>query len=324
MQVIYLRHPYRPEQIPDGPVVLAMGFFDGVHIGHQTVIERARKLANERGVKLAVLTYTHHPSIVYKTSVDSFRYLSTFDRKLELLDQLGVDIVYGISFTSQLSAVVPQEFVDDYMVGLHAVAVVAGFDHTYGKKAIAGMAQLPAYAKGRFDVVEVKQVAIDQAKDSSTRIRQLIDDGQLAQANELLGYTYQTTGIIVHGEARGRTLGYPTANVDPTASERVPGIGIYAVWLQIGQRWYPGMASIGRNETFGEHRPVTIEINLLDFNQEVYGEEVKVAWGAYLRGQVKFDGADALVRQLDQDAADTRVFMAKHLQGPVEHLSMTQ
>ncbi|HAT55494.1 MAG TPA: bifunctional riboflavin kinase/FAD synthetase, partial [Lactobacillus sp.] len=158
MEVIYLRHPYRPEQIPNGPVVLAMGFFDGVHIGHQAVIERARQLADERGVKLAVLTYTHHPSIVYKTSVDSFRYLSTFDRKLQLLKQLRVDIVYGISFTSQLSAVDPQTFVDDYMVGLHAVAVVAGFDHTYGKKDVAGMKQLPRYAKGRFEVVEIHQV----------------------------------------------------------------------------------------------------------------------------------------------------------------------
>ncbi|GKT03279.1 riboflavin biosynthesis protein RibF [Furfurilactobacillus sp. WILCCON 0119] len=312
MQVIYLRQPYQQAQIPDTPVVLAMGFFDGVHLGHQTVINRARKLADERGVKLAVLTYTHQPALVYQNNPEVFRYLSRFDRKLALLKQLGVDIVYGVSFTSQLSALQPQTFVDDYMVGLHAVAVVAGFDHTYGKVDVASMKQLPAYANGRFDVVEVGQVSVKDAKDSSTRIRQAIDDGDVADANQLLGYTYQTTGIVVHGEARGRTLGYPTANIDPVVTERLPGIGIYAVWLKLGDVWYPGMASIGRNETFGDHRPVTIEINLLDFDQQIYGEEVVVAWGSHLRDQVKFSGVDDLVAQLDQDALATRAFMADH------------
>lgn len=309
MEVIYLRHPYQAEQIPDGNVVLAMGFFDGVHLGHQTVIKRAREIATARHAKLAVLTYTHHPSIVYQTSTESFRYLSTFDRKLSLLKQLGVDIVYGVSFTSKLASLTPQAFVDQYMVGLHAVAVVAGFDHTYGRKAVANMAQLPGYARDRFEVVEVGQVSMDHAKDSSTRIRELIDAGQVAHANELLGYTYQTTGIVIHGEARGRTLGYPTANVEGPAVQRLPGIGIYAVWLKVGADWHAGMASIGRNETFGAHRPVTDEIYLLDFNEEIYGEEVTIAWGGYLRDQVKFDGAEALVEQLDQDVINTQRFI---------------
>lgn len=316
MKVIYLRHPYQTAQIPEGPVVLAMGFFDGVHVGHQTVIKRARKMADERGVKLAILTYTHQPSLVYKNTAEGFRYLSAFDRKLSLLKALGADIVYGISFTSQLSALHPQKFVDQYMVGLHAVAVVAGFDHTYGKQDVANMDLLSDYAAGRFDVETVSEVAVDNDKASSTRIRAAIDAGDVSLANRLLGYTYQTTGIVVHGEARGRTLGYPTANINGPSTERLPTIGIYAVWVKLGPTWYQGMASIGRNETFGDNRPVTIEINLLDFNQEIYGEEVQVAWGGYLRGQVKFTGADALVEQLDQDVEETRAFMKEHVDGP--------
>lgn len=306
MQVINIRQPFDPARIPDGNVVLAMGFFDGLHLGHQAVIERARNFAKEYGLPLAVLTYDHHPSIVYHASEQRITYLSPVQRKLELLDELGVDITYLVSFTSALSALKPQEFVDQYMIGFHAKIVVAGFDHTYGPKDIATMANLPKFAKDRFKVVEVSENLDDDLKISSTRIRHELDEGNVSLANRLLGYSYQTSGTVVHGEARGRELGFPTANIEWPVEERMPGIGVYAVQLKVGEIWYDGMASIGYNVTFGDDRPKTLEINLFDFKNMIYGENVKVRWVARLRGEVKYTTAEALIDQLKNDEIETR------------------
>ncbi|MBB1078634.1 riboflavin biosynthesis protein RibF [Limosilactobacillus sp. STM2_1] len=308
MQVIKIRHPLRKELVPAGDVVLAMGFFDGVHRGHQAVIARARKIAKEKGLPLAVLTYDHAPGIVYRQYEGGFKYLSTVTRKLELLEKLGVDIVYLISFTSSFANLAPQHFVDQYLIGFHAQIVVAGFDHTYGLAEVASMDLLPKYAAGRFEVVTVPKLTENNGYDkiSSHEIRQFIDKGSVKDANQALGYTYQTTGLVVHGLARGRTLGFPTINVEHPTEERIPGIGVYAVRVKIGNNWYGGMASVGHNITFGDSNQLTVEIYLFDFHQMVYGEEVLVRWHDYLRGEEKFAGAKELIEQMKQDEQNAR------------------
>lgn len=308
MEVIKIHHPLQKKLIPAGPVVLAMGFFDGVHRGHQAVIARARQIARKRGLPLAVLTYDHAPGIVYRQYQGGFKYLSTVDRKLELLDRLGVDLVYLVSFTSSFANLGPQQFVDQYLIGFHAQVVVAGFDHTYGLAEVASMDLLPKYAAGRFEVVTVPKFTDghSQQKIGSREIRQYIDQGNVRAANEALGYTYQTTGLVVHGLARGRTLGFPTINVEHPEAERIPGIGVYAVKVKIGDHWYGGMASVGHNITFGDSNQLTVEIYLFDFHQMVYGEEVLVNWHQYLRGEEKFAGADALVAQMRRDEQAAR------------------
>lgn len=307
MEVIRIHHPLDSRQIPDEPVVLAMGFFDGVHLGHQAVIERAKTIAQAKGVKLAVLTYDHHPALVYRPlEADDRKYLSTTDRKLHQLDRLGVDRVFLVNYTGEFAAQTPQEFVDHYLVGFHTIVAVAGFDHTYGKKDVATMARLPEYAQGRFEVETVAEEASDHEKISSSRIRQAMKAGEIDTVNQLLGYTYRSSGLVVHGEARGRTIGYPTANVMTPENEWIPGIGIYTARLKVGAIWYPGMVSVGRNVTFGDDRPITVEMNLLDFQGNLYGEPVEVEWHHRLRGEVKFAGVDPLVAQLKQDEADTR------------------
>lgn len=307
MEVIKLHHPYQPNEIDAGPVVLAMGFFDGLHLGHQAVIEAAKAEANKRGIKLAVLTYDHHPSIAFKTYQTPFTYITTLNKKLALMEKMGVDLVYVVNFTSQFAALAPQDFVEQYMLGLNAEAVVAGFDHTYGP-VDAGMAELPTYAQGRFDVIEVPAVAVAGHESASTLARQYIDEGQVGPLVELLGRVYETTGIVVHGEARGREMGFPTANIETTAGERLPGIGVYAVELKVGDQWYPGMASIGYNVTFGANRPKTVEINLFDFHEQIYGENVVVRWHQYLRTEVEFTGMERLIEQLKQDEMQVRAF----------------
>lgn len=306
MQIIHIHHPFDSQQIKVDDVVLAMGFFDGVHRGHQAVIKRAKKIANNKNLPLAVLTYDHHPAIVYQSSEQPLTYLSPLTRKLALMKQLDVDIVYVVSFTSALSALTPQEFVNQYIVGFHAIVAVAGFDHTYGPKQVATMANLPKYAQGRFEVETVTPELQNGEKISSTKIRALLDQGAIEQANQLFNYQYQTSGIIVHGEARGRELGFPTANIQWPTDERMPSIGVYVVMLKIGEQWFRGMASIGYNITFGNQRPKTLEIYLLDFDQAIYGENVQVKWIKRLRNEIKYTTAAALVEQLKQDEIDTR------------------
>lgn len=306
MRVIEIRQPFDPTKIPTGKVILAMGFFDGVHRGHQAVINRAKKIATSKHIPLAVLTYDHHPAIVYQSSSAPLTYLSPLSRKLNLLKQLEVDIVYVVSFTSALSALTPQEFVDQYIIGFHAQVAVAGFDHTYGPAKIATMAQLPQYAKGRFAVETLPSQQEATEKISSTKIRKLLDHGDIEQVNQLLNYQYQTSGLIVHGEARGRTLGFPTVNIQWPVDEWLPNVGIYVVLLKVGDQWYRGMASIGFNVTFGDRRPKTLEIYLLDFNQAIYGENIVVKWIKRLRDEIKYTTAAALVEQLKQDEIDTR------------------
>ena len=301
MEVIKVHHPLLEQQVPDGPVVVAMGFFDGVHRGHQAVIARAKEEAVRRQVPLAVLTYEKLPGIVYQRYEEGVHYLTTIDRKLALLEQLGADLVYLVDFTAKLGSLSPEEFVSDYLVRMHAVAVVAGFDHTYGKKDVATMDRLAGYAAGRFDVVTVKKQETRGAKIGSSRIRDLIDQGRVEDANQLLGYRYQTSGIVVHGLARGRTIGFPTANVAWNPLERIPAVGVYTVNFLVVGHWYGGMASVGYNVTFGQNKHKTIEVYLFDFKGNIYGEHVTVSWIQRLRGEIKFDGVDGLIDQLHAD-----------------------
>lgn len=313
MQVIKIHHPMVDSDVVNEPVVLAMGFFDGIHLGHQAVIKKAKKIADERGLKLAVLTYDHHPALIYKKlSPEENRYLTVFDRKMDLLQQMGVQLVYQISFTSQFAALTPQAFIDQYLIKFHAVVVVAGFDHTYGPKDVATMNRLPEYAKNRFEIVTVSEEELKAKKVSSTRIRQNLDDGHIGTVNQLLGYRYQTRGTVMHGEARGRTLGFPTANVSHDANYWLPTIGVYVTRIKIGDQWHEAMTSVGRNVTFGEGRPVTVEAYLLDFHEAIYGEVVSVEWDYRLRGEVKFDSIEGLIDQLNQDAKDTRDYFKAH------------
>ncbi|WP_261805510.1 riboflavin biosynthesis protein RibF [Lapidilactobacillus luobeiensis] len=311
MEVIHLSYPFQATKIDLRPKVMALGFFDGVHRGHQAVIKTALAAGQAADLPVAVMTFDKYPGIVFqKVAAADFTYLSTLARKIELMAGLGVDYLYVVDFTSQVGHLTPQSFVDQFLVGLGVHVAVAGFDYTYGPKTIADMAHLPAYAQDRFEIIEVPQQQLLAHKISSSAIRDALAGGQVETANHLLGYVYQTSGIVVHGEARGRTLGYPTANIRTTHGERLPGVGIYTTEILVQGRWYPSMTSIGRNVTFGTDHPLTVECNIFDFDQDIYGETVKLRWHHYLRGEVKFTGAAGLVAQLQKDAQQSRAFLA--------------
>ncbi|MDK1736954.1 riboflavin biosynthesis protein RibF [Dellaglioa algida] len=309
MKVIYLTEPYDPKKIDDEAISLAMGFFDGVHLGHQKVILKAKQKANEKKIKLAVMTFDKHPSVQFQKKPErSIKYLTSMEKKISLMEGLGVDIFYILTLNDDLASLTPQDFVTKYMIDLHAQVVVAGFDYTYGKKDIANMDTLAKYAHQQFEVVTVPELISEDQKISSTRIRAAIDKGQINDVNRLLGYEYQTIGEVVHGEARGRELGFPTLNLEFNEHIRIPGPGIYVTRVQVSGVWYRGMASIGYNVTFGQDRELTVEINLFDFNEMIYGQQVTVEWLSYLRSEIKFDGIDGLISQLNQDKKMTNTY----------------
>lgn len=308
IETVHLHYPI--QQLPlVQPQVITMGFFDGVHLGHQAVIQAAKTEADRLGVPLAVLTYDPHPVVVFKTLTRPLHYLTPLDQKVALFEALGVDRVYVMRFTSRLAQLVPQQFVDEVLLPLQPTTVVAGFDHLYGgDRETANMQVLDQYAAGRFDVITVPPFEEAHHKVGSSAIRRALDAGDMQMVNHQLGRVYQTTGMVVHGEARGRELGFPTANIQTPELEWLPGIGVYVVGIQIAGQWYQGMASIGRNVTFGEARPITVEINILDFKQQIYGEAVTVAWHHYLRGEVKFTSVPDLITQLKHDEEATRQY----------------
>lgn len=312
MQVINLAEPYDSQLIPAEPVVLALGFFDGVHRGHQKVIQTAKKVATAKNLKLAVMTFDRYPKIAYqKLDPKKVRYLTLLDRKLELFAQNGVDLAYVVEFNDQLVPMPPQEFVDKYIVGLNARAAVAGFDFTYGKADIANMKTLTGYASARFEVYEVEKLEVRAEKVGSTQIKSALEHGDINKVNKLLGYSFEISGIIVHGEARGRQIGFPTINVQSQPQQKLPALGVYAVRVEIEGRWYNGMASVSHNETFGPNRNLTVEINLFDVQQDFYDKKARVQWVQFLRPSFKFTGAKELVEQMKHDEENARKTLQK-------------
>ena len=311
MKIVKLKEPYDKNAIVDSPIVLALGFFDGVHRGHQEVIKRAIEKGKSLGVKVAVMTFDRHPKIIFQNiDGEKFKYLTMLDEKLEHFKNLGVDIAYVVKFDENLAYLSPQDFIDKYVVGLHAICVVAGQDYTYGKHDIANMDTISDLAKGRFEIITVDHLQRNDQKISSTQIRKDLDSGNVEAANLLLGYQYENHGTVEHGFKRGRKIGFPTLNVSIPKNERILGEGVYAVKVKIDKDnlWYEGMASIGHNETFGDDLEKTVEINLFNFDKSVYGEKVIVKWYKFLREMVKFDSVEELIDQLNKDKRDTEVF----------------
>lgn len=278
--------------------VLVLGYFDGLHKGHQTLFKEARKIAAERGLKIAVLTFPESPKLAFvRYQPELMLHLNHPEERAAHLENLGVDYLYLIDFTSHFSKNTAQEFFDKYVAALKAKAVVAGFDYHFGSDKRKAE-ELADYFDGR--IVIVSSVNQDDEKISSTRIRETIQNGDVAKAHQLLGYPLSTRGIVVHGNARGRTIGYPTANLAPLDRVILPADGVYVVDVEHNGKIFRGMASVGKNVTF-EGDELRFEANLFDFAEEIYGDTIRIIWLDKIRDMVKFDGIEELVGQLKSD-----------------------
>ena len=278
--------------------VLVLGYFDGLHKGHQTLFKEARKIADEQGLKIAVLTFPESPKLAFvRYQPELMLHLNHPEERASHLENLGVDYLYLIDFTSHFSKNTAREFFDKYVAALKAKAVVAGFDYHFGSDKRRAE-ELADYFDGQ--IVIVSSVNQDEEKISSTRIRETIQTGDVAKAHQLLGYPLSTRGIVVHGNARGRTIGYPTANLAPLDRVILPADGVYVVDVEHNGKFYRGMASVGKNVTF-EGDELRFEANLFDFAEEIYGDTIRIIWLDKIRDMVKFDGIEELVAQLKSD-----------------------
>lgn len=311
METIYLHEP-NTIQVEQEPKVIALGFFDGVHLGHQTVIRSAKSIADEAGIKTAVLTFDPHPSVVLSKKRNKAKYLTPIEEKARKVEAMGVDYFYIVRFTTKFSELEPKDFVQKYLLPLGAVHIVAGFDYTYGRLGAGKMADMETYAENKLQVTIVDKQEADHQKISSTAIRQAIEEGSMEEANKLLGEPYTTKGTVIHGDKRGRTIGFPTANILVEEDYLIPKLGVYAVKFKIGNETHLGMASIGYNITFKDDQSLSIEVYILDFNREIYGEEVEIEWFQYFRPELKFSGMEGLIKQLEKDEQDTREYFQKN------------
>ncbi|MEA2624133.1 MAG: riboflavin kinase / adenylyltransferase [Candidatus Binatota bacterium] len=300
-----IRHLQRTRPRVVSPVV-TLGNFDGVHAGHQAIVARVVDAAADRGGEPVAITFFPHPARVLAPARAPAPITSLRER-LEALGGLGIGTIVAQHFTRAFSRLAPEEFVERYLVeALGAVHVVIGHNVSFGRDR-AGNAELLRRAGERygFTVEIVGPVRVDGIEVSSTEVRTRLAAGDVAGATRLLGRSYSIVGRVTVGKRRGRALGFPTANVRPRVPPIVPD-GVYAVLVEHEGERFGGVANIGRNPTFGEGAPRTVEAHLFDFDGDLYGERLRVALVARIRGEVRFASPEALVEQIAADARQAR------------------
>ncbi|PEY41280.1 bifunctional riboflavin kinase/FMN adenylyltransferase [Bacillus cereus] len=302
MKIIHLTHPHKQNKIELPPTVMALGFFDGIHLGHQRVIRTAKKIADERGCKSAVITFHPHPSVVLGKKEAHVEYITPLCIKGKVIADLGIDMLYVVKFDESFAGLLPQQFVDEYIIGLNVKHVVAGFDYSYGRLGKGTMETLPFHARGEFTQTVIEKVEFQEEKVSSTALRKLIRNGEMEQIPSILGRAYTVEGTVVHGDKRGRQIGFPTANVALSEEYLLPPVGVYAVRLKVHDEWYDGVCNIGYKPTFKEdERQLSIEVHLFHFNEDIYDQIVAVEWHMRIREEKKFNGIEELVAQIAKD-----------------------
>jgi riboflavin kinase/FMN adenylyltransferase len=291
---------------PPPAASVAIGNFDGVHLGHRALIAEAART----GGTTCVLTFDPHPARLLAPEHAPLM-ITTQERKLELLGEAGVEISVIEPFTPALLATPAERFVEDLLVRrLGVKTVVVGWDFTYGHKRSGNVKTLAAAgATHGFAVVAVDPVNEGGIPVSSTRIRRAILGGEVAQAAQLLGRSFDVDGQVVHGQGRGRTIGVPTANV-ATRSELLPGSGVYAVRVRVGDRWHDGVANLGVKPTFAGTTGLTLEAHLFEYAGDLYGQTVRVAFVDRLREERRFPSVEALLSQIQADMAAARKVLA--------------
>ncbi|MDA8082119.1 MAG: bifunctional riboflavin kinase/FAD synthetase [Nitrospiraceae bacterium] len=285
--------------------ILTLGNFDGLHRGHQELINMVITRARETGAVSMVVTFRPHPlKILCPEKCPPL--ISIYEEKIKLIGDLGIDVLVKIPFTLEFAGMAPEAFVRDvlcHMLGAREIFV--GANYRFGRERKGTVQTLSDLGREcGFIVREVEQISFGGEVISSTKIRQLLKDGEVGHAARLLGRDYAITGVVVRGDGRGRTLGFPTANIAPKHAI-IPSHGVYAVRLYVREMFYDGIANIGVRPTF-DKQILSIEANLFDFNEDIYGEEISVYFLEKIRDEKKFGSVDELVSQIRQDVEAAR------------------
>lgn len=293
-------------------MVVATGFFDGVHIGHRLVIEQLVAAAKERGDESLIITFWPHPRNVLQKDASSLRLLTSLDEKKRLLQSLGVDNVEVIGFTREFSRLSAEEYLKDYVMDrFGGTSIILGYDNRMGSDS-PDSADVAAVAERLgLDVIRAAQISSDAGMAvSSTWIRTMISAGNVEAAADMLGYGYFLHGVVVAGNRIGRTIGFPTANMQLYEPLKlVPGNGVYFVSVETLGRQYYGMCNIGRRPTVGNGNSVTIETNIFGFDEDIYGLDIIVTFLKRIRCETKYVSLEALKEQLTKDRSLCEEFL---------------
>ena len=307
--------------------VITIGTFDGVHLGHRQIINKMKEEALAVNGETVIITFHPHPRKIVSSVYTGIRLINTLEERLEILSGLGVDHVVVVPFTEVFANQPPEEYIKDFLIEkFHPHTIIIGYDHRFGKERKGNYLMLEDFAtQYNYQIKEIPKHVLDAIAISSTKIREAVLSGQIEVADKLLGYNFFFSGKVVHGDKLGRQLGYPTANLKIENEDKIiPGNGIYAVYAEVASsKWQvasreiqthsslatshsplKGMMSIGFRPTVDGKKRV-IEVNLFDFNEEIYDQRLKVYVKKYLREEIKFDSLEALVKQIDQDKIDS-------------------
>jgi riboflavin kinase/FMN adenylyltransferase len=291
--------------------IVTLGTYDGVHIGHRSILKKLINKAKDTGKDSMLITFDPHPRIAL--GLGEISLLSTLDEKIELLSETGLDYLLILPFTKEFSTQGANDFITNVLIEqLNISEIMLGYDHKFGHNR-EGDVQLLAevLTKTNRFVTEIPAQDVDEIIVSSTKIRAALIQGEVERANRLLGYNYQINGKVVTGNQLGRTIGFPTANIEPTnPSKLIPGDGVYAVKFWVKDSTHMGMMNIGVRPTVSNSQHRVIEVHLFDFNADIYGESVRITVCNHIRGEQVFSGLEALTEQLKKDEVDSRRYFA--------------
>ncbi len=304
--------------LPDFPnAVITIGSFDGVHQGHQKIIERVKQLAAIIEGESVLITFHPHPRQVVYPKDDSLELLTTIDEKVQLLEKFGIDNVVVVPFTIEFSQQSADEYIQKFLVEkFHPRYIVIGYDHRFGVGRQGDVSYLKWHGeKSGFDVITIEKQEVEDIAVSSSKIRTALDRADIAGANRLLNHPYSLTGTVEHGQKIGASLGFPTANLNiPQSHKLIPPNGIYAVWVYHQQQRYGGMLYIGQRPTLARFDNRTIEVNIFDFNKTIYGDKLRLELVNFIREDTKFNDLEELRQQLGKDRRQTELMLRSKVQ----------
>ena len=295
--------------------VVTIGTFDGVHLGHQAIFKEMHRLAKEIDGETVVVTFHPHPRQVLSIGTERLRFICSQEEKLKKFEEFGIDNVLIIPFTKEFASTPSDVFIRDYIIErIHPAVIVVGYDHHFGKNRMGDFQMLSSLGQQYgFKTVQVEAQDIDEVAVSSTKIRNYLWVGNVKAANQLLGYPYSVQGVVVKGNEIGRTIGFPTANLDiPNEFMMINNPGVYACQTVIDGKTYDAMANTGLRPTIGDRADgdFIIEVNIFDFDGDLYGKTLKVWFIERIRDEVKFSGLETLKIQLEHDREEAKKILS--------------
>ena len=308
-ELVFLKNVKREKN-----TVLTVGTFDGVHAGHRAIVDAVVKKAEERDARSVLVTFDPHPRNIINPGDDGIKLLTTLQERCEILEELGIDRMIVIPFDRDFSLLSSEEFIRDIIYKKIGVSeFVIGYDHHFGRNREGTIETIENLGKElSFDSYVVSKKEVGTQTVSSTAIRDAISkEGDVEQAAEFLQRPYRLNGTVIHGDKRGKKIGFPTANIKPEhVNKIIPKDGVYAVKLRTNGDWFDGMMNIGTRPTF-DGREQTLEVNLFDFDREIYGKQVQLRFYSRIRDEKKFNGKEELVTQLKEDQKQAQQILAR-------------